>query len=129
MDILDPYVRLTLIPEAMYSLINVRTLNYGDGETTEEVFESLNVPSGYTKPSFEAFESKLQELFNNQPLQDLRTERDTLLNQTDKYVVADFPHTTPEKKQEWLDYRQALRDLPVNTADPSNPVWPTPPTA
>lgn len=129
MDILDPYVRLTLIPEAMYSLINVRTLNYGDGETTEEVFESLNVPSGYTKPSFEAFESKLQELFNNQPLQDLRTERDTLLNQTDKYVVADFPNTTPEKKQEWLDYRQALRDLPANTADPSNPVWPTPPTA
>ena len=129
MDILDPYVRLTLIPEAMYSLINVRTLNYGDGETTEEVFESLEVPSDYTKPSFEAFESKLQELINNQPLQFLRTERDTLLNQTDKYVVADFPHTTPEKKQEWLDYRQALRDLPANTTDPSMPVWPTPPTA
>ena len=129
MDIDHPYVRLTLIPEAMHSLINVRTINYGSLGTWEEVFESLEVPSDYTKPSFEAFESKLQELINNQPLQRLRTERDTLLNQTDKYVVVDFPHTTPEKKQEWLDYRQALRDLPANTADPSNPVWPTLPTA
>jgi hypothetical protein len=129
MDIHDPYIRITLIPEAMHSLINVRTLNYGTGETTEEVFESLEVPSDYTKPSFEAFESKLQELINNQPLQFIRTERDTLLNQTDKYVVVDFPHTTPEKKQEWLDYRQALRDLPSNTVDPLMPVWPTPPTA
>jgi len=24
-------------------------------------------------------------------------------------------------------YRQALRDLPANTADPANPVWPTKP--
>jgi|MEHZ01.5.fsa_nt_MEHZ011526083.1_3 hypothetical protein len=129
MNIDSPYIRLTLIPKAMYSLINARSLNYGTGETTEEVFESLNVPSGYTKPSFEVFESKLLELVNNQPLQELRTERDTLLNQTDKYGVSDYPHTTPEKKQEWLDYRQALRDLPANTADPSNPVWPTLPTA
>jgi hypothetical protein len=26
-----------------------------------------------------------------------------------------------------LDYRQALRDLPANTTDPENPVWPTAP--
>ena len=25
-------------------------------------------------------------------------------------------------------YRQALRDLPANTSDPSNPTWPTEPS-
>ena len=39
----------------------------------------------------------------------------------------DYPHPTPEIKQAWLDYRQSLRDLPSNTEDPTNPVWPTPP--
>ena len=27
----------------------------------------------------------------------------------------------------WAAYRQQLRDLPANTVDPENPVWPTPP--
>jgi hypothetical protein len=27
----------------------------------------------------------------------------------------------------WVTYRQALRDLPANTADPANPVWPSAP--
>lgn len=30
-------------------------------------------------------------------------------------------------KYNWETYRQALRDLPRNTEDPNNPVWPTPP--
>ncbi|NBP87864.1 MAG: hypothetical protein EBU59_05025, partial [Planctomycetia bacterium] len=30
---------------------------------------------------------------------------------------------------EMRDYRQALRDLPANTVDPANPVWPTKPGA
>ena len=60
-------------------------------------------------------------------LKELRTKRNTLLDQSDKYVTVDFPHATPEKKQEWFEYRQALRDLPTATEDPANPVWPTPP--
>src|SRR5210317_1241341 len=55
-------------------------------------------------------------------LKQLRTKRNTLLDQSDKYIVADYPHPTPEKKQEWLDYRQALRDLPSTTEDPPNAV-------
>ena len=61
-------------------------------------------------------------------LKELRTKRNTLLDQSDKYVTVDFPHATPEKKQEWLDYRQALRDLPTETEDPANPVWPVQPS-
>ena len=33
----------------------------------------------------------------------------------------------PVDKAAWAIYRQALRDLPSNTVDPLNPVWPTPP--
>jgi hypothetical protein len=59
----------------------------------------------------------------------LRTKRNTVLEQSDRYAITDYPHATPEKKQEWLDYRQALRDLPSVTEDPANPVWPTAPTS
>ena len=61
------------------------------------------------------------------PLSEMRQKRDLMLKETDKYTIPDWPHPTPEKKQEWLDYRQALRDLPTVTEDPANPVWPVPP--
>ena len=80
------------------------------------------------KPPKEEFEAKLQELIDAQPLKKLRAERDELLSQTDKYATIDFPHGSEAAKQAWLDYRQALRDLPANT-DPSNPTWPIAPDA
>ena len=58
----------------------------------------------------------------------LRQKRDTLLTQTDKYIVADYPHADETAKQAWLDYRQALRDLPATTEDPTNPEWPVQPS-
>jgi hypothetical protein len=79
------------------------------------------------KPSKEAFEAKLQELIDAQPWKELREERNRRITQTDYLATIDYPHPTPEIKQAWLDYRQALRDLPANTTDPENPVWPTPP--
>jgi hypothetical protein len=84
--------------------------------------------SDIEKPPKEEFESKLQELIDAQPLKKLRAERDIILSQTDKYATIDYPHASEEAKQAWLDYRQALRDLPANTEDPSDPTWPTPPT-
>lgn len=53
----------------------------------------------------------------------LRNQRDNLLNTSDWTVLADSPTSTAA----WKTYRQALRDLPANTTDPFNPVWPTPP--
>lgn len=66
-------------------------------------------------------------LKNKNAFTNLRHKRNTLLDKTDKYIVADFPHPTEEVRQAWLDYRQALRDLPAITTDPSNPVWPQAP--
>ena len=91
-------------------------------------YDLIELPEGYEKPSKEAFEAKLQELIDAQPFKYFREERNKRLDQSDKYVTVDFPHATPEKKQEWLDYRQALRALPSVTEDPANPVWPVQPS-
>lgn len=60
-------------------------------------------------------------------MDDIRQERNKRIAQTDYLFTSDYPHATEEVKQVWLDYRQALRDLPDNTTDPSNPVWPVAP--
>lgn len=52
----------------------------------------------------------------------LRYQRNRLLAETDYLALADVTLT-----DEMRAYRQALRDLPANTADPANPVWPTKP--
>ena len=57
-------------------------------------------------------------------LGNLRAERNRLLAETDYLALSDVTLT-----DEMRAYRQALRDLPSNTSDPANPVWPTKPTA
>jgi hypothetical protein len=53
----------------------------------------------------------------------LRLKRDALLKKSDFRVVADAPWDI----QPWLDYRQALRDLPKTVKDPKKIIFPTPP--
>ncbi len=67
------------------------------------------------KPTPEEIEQKKQELIAGLPMKRLRYERDLLLRRCDKYSLPDWPHSDSSKRQEWLDYRQALRDLPNNT--------------
>lgn len=47
-----------------------------------------------------------------------RAERDSLLEQTDKYMIADFP-ITDKKREQYKAYRQYLRDLPTQTGFPN----------
>ena len=54
----------------------------------------------------------------------LRSKRTGLLMQCDWTQVSD----APVDQAAWASYRQALRDMPQNTTDPSNPVWPNPPS-
>ena len=56
----------------------------------------------------------------------LRTERNSLLASSDWTQSPDSPLTS-EAKAEWAVYREALRDLPANTDDPSDPTWPDAP--
>jgi len=56
----------------------------------------------------------------------MKDVRNSVLSQCDWTQMPDSP-LTDEQKQAWATYRQALRDLPENTADPRNPTWPTKP--
>lgn len=52
----------------------------------------------------------------------LRSERNKRLRETDWWALSDITMTDEER-----NYREALRNLPANTSDPRNPVWPTKP--
>ena len=56
-------------------------------------------------------------------LEQLRAKRNQLLAETDYLGLPDLGGFSAEMTA----YRQALRDLPANTTDPANPVWPTKP--
>ena len=85
----------------------------------------INIEGEDIKPTREDFNSNLLSV----KLEQLRTKRNTILEQSDRYAINDYPHSNLAVQQEWLDYRQALRDLPSVTEDPANPVWPTAPTS
>ena len=67
----------------------------------------------------EAYERDVLPL---EQMKELRQRRNQLLTETDYLALADSTLT-----DEMRSYRQALRDLPANTVDPANPVWPTKP--
>ena len=88
-----------------------------------------------TKPTEEEIISKINELNTILGWEILRIERNKLLKETDKYMVLDYPNLSESKKNEWITYRQLLRDLPLN-ANPSvdeeseliNITWPVEPS-
>ena len=100
---------------------NIRGLSWG------ETYESIKFPEGYEKPSKEEFEAKLKELLDAQPLKQLRQERNRRLAEVDWIFSTDY-HISSEERGVWVAYRQALRDLPSVTEDPTNPMWPTKPS-
>lgn len=68
----------------------------------------------------------------------IRKERNKLLKLSDIYVLPDYPHLNDTVRQNWITYRQALRDIP-NNLDISTVLfdedeeltgvnWPTPPS-
>jgi midasin (ATPase involved in ribosome maturation) len=62
-------------------------------------------------------------------IEKIRLERNMLLRDSDKYMLDDWPHTSPAVKTAWVDYRQALRDMDTIAEDPENPKWPTKPSS
>lgn len=67
---------------------------------------------------------KAAELQVEYQWKELRQQRNNLIAETDYLALSDATLT-----DEMSTYRQALRDLPANTTDPANPVWPTKPGA
>ena len=86
----------------------MKTLTYN-----YESQEWVETDDGTTNPS----------LTSSEHLEILRIRRNQLLAETDIYGLSDVTMSEAMKT-----YRQALRDLPANTADPSNPTYPTKPS-
>jgi hypothetical protein len=99
----------------MFELIDTIPPTYNHNLT----WESLTFPEGYEKPPKEAFEKRYQELIDGFPMQQVRETRNRLLYESD--------WTDQHDNEDWVAYRQALRDLPANTEDPTHPEWPEPP--
>ena len=102
---------------------------YSDWVRYEESYESIiwkNEPK-CTKAEWEQAKSELAAEY---PMKLLRQERDRLIALTDWRFRSDL-----SPSQAWIDYSQALRDLPA-TATPSldengnltGVTWPTPPS-
>ncbi|PAS33365.1 hypothetical protein CGT72_09860 [Vibrio cholerae] len=57
---------------------------------------------------------------------DIRRIRDQLISLTDHTQMPDSPLSS-DKKAEFSEYRQKLRDIPQNYSDPDDVVWPAKP--
>ncbi len=94
----------------MKTIINVQT---GEVTTVELTAEEIAEREAYER-----------DVLPVEQMKELRRQRNQLLTETDYLALADS--TLTDKMQA---YRQALRDLPANTVDPANPVWPVKPGA
>ena len=87
--------------------------------------------SGQTKPTETEVTNKITALDAAEPMRLLRFERDERIAKTDWRVL---PDQTPS--DDWINYRQALRDLPASASpklgsdyelDLTSVTWPTEP--
>ena len=76
------------------------------------------------EPTEAEIQAEVARLQAEQPWKELRQERNRLIAETDYLALSDSTLSA-----EMAAYRQALRDLPANTTDPANPVWPEKPSA
>jgi hypothetical protein len=83
------------------------------------------------EPTAQEIAAEAARLEADEPWQQLRAERDRRLAECDWVVTRAVDLSNDglgiQLEQVWVQYRQALRDLPANTTDPANPVWPTKP--
>lgn len=54
----------------------------------------------------------------------IRKQRNNILNETDKYLIDDYP-ISEEQKEKYKNYRKALRDITEQLGFPYEVSWPT----
>ena len=129
---------MSWIPENIHAVQWYETwgeIEYTDGSPNEKIEEL-----GIYEQAVDTFNNEKQRIEDEQKAQaeaieasrdywkELRDLRNQRLTQSDWTQIADAPFTE-EQNISWQTYRQALRDLPENTEDPKNPVWPTIPSS
>lgn len=81
-----------------------------------------------TPPTHEEVTARIADAVAIRNLGELRLERNAMIAECDWTVGTDSP-LTDEQKQEWITYRQALRDITDSYTSLSDVVWPTKPSA
>ena len=71
-------------------------------------------------------EAEVARLIAEQPAKEARSKRDRLLTESD-WVTIRATDTGDPVPTEWLDYRQALRDITEQTGFPEEIEWPQEP--
>lgn len=89
-----------------------------DDPQTKEEFEALSYKSS-TPIQWEDYLAKYDEIMMTTVLKQLRIERNKRIAKTDWIMTVDNAETLANKN-EWIAYRQALRDLPEK---PPTPAW------
>jgi len=127
---------MSWIPENIHAIQWYETwgeIEYTDGSPNEKIEEL-----GIYEQAVDTFNNEKQRLEDEKIAQseaieaardywaELRYLRDLKLSESDWTQIKDVP-LTEEQKTAWATYRQALRDVPANTEDPKNPVWPVAP--
>lgn len=110
--------------------------DYVEGHYPDDLYYIKNgeIRAFPEKPSYPVeFDKDAEQWIWNESLSwaILRQERDIALSNNVDPIVSNplrWAALSSEKQQEYATYRQSLLDLPVNTTDPRNPVWPSQPT-
>ena len=90
-----------------------------DNGSAIESNNSADWPEGL---SWDAVETKLNELNAAEPMKELRAERDRLISATDWWASSDLTMTDAQTA-----YRQALRDITDSATSLDDVTWPTAP--
>ena len=90
-----------------------------DNGSAIESDNSADWPEGLT---WDAVESKRNELTAAEPMKELRAERDRLIAATDWWASSDLTMT-----EEQIEYRQALRDITETFQNLDSVIWPDKP--
>jgi len=90
-------------------------------ENNRQVYSdnSADWPEGLT---WDAVETKMNELTAAEPMKELRAERDRLIAATDWWASSDLAMTDAQTA-----YRQALRDITDSASSLDDVTWPTAP--
>ena len=89
-------------------------------------YEIVWIDETQSCPTNNEINEVLPEIELQENAKEVRNGRDQLLTETDWVVVKHNELGTPIP-QEWLDYRQALRDIPLQTGFPEEIEWPQEP--
>ena len=108
--------------DALKSLIPDSCWGCPADENGDFLYENIDWQDERDMPARDLVIAEKDRLNAAEPMRYLREVRDELLAETDWMASSDRTMTA-----EQTAYRQALRDLPANTTDPENPVWPTKP--